>query len=493
MAIKEYRIPAFFGIDQSTQENEIDEGYSPDACNMDTEDGSLRVANGYVRHIATALPGTGAPKRLYVWRSGDTTRYVVLAGNCLYAWTDTVAEPAWTCIYTYPDTLTLNSADFCEVRFGSTDTLLIACGEQQIVKWDGGESASVFGSAEGLSNSSVSYLAMHYGRLFAAGDPDNPGRLYWSQAPGGSRTIESWAQAEESENVSGGHVEIGPVGGDPITGLCSLSNQLLIFKRASIYRLLGDRPSNYKVYRVNAEVEKMVDSACLLYGDTPYWMTGAGLYYHDGQTAQRTRDARCIKGFLERASLTRCRAAENRDRLYFTAYEQSSDPQEAGEARTADNAVIVYDMIRRTYMLRRGFPVSDLFALDGTLYLIGPGRYVYRFNEGADYDGAPISAWWQTPLTDVQNKAAVKCPRELFLRGRSESGSEGAILRMDVGVGSHTHYHRYLMPERAEEVLEIPLLGEGRTFSLRLYNEGGSRWHITGGLQMLYGLRLRTY
>lgn len=493
MALKEYSIPAFFGIDQSTQQSEIDPGCAPDACNMDTTDGSLCVANGYVRHIAAALPGTEALRRLYVWPSGDTTRYVVLAGNTLYAWTDTDEVPAWHAIYSYDAAFSCSGMDFCEVRIDSTDYLLIACGEQQIVKWSGSGAAVAFGSQAGLSDAAVGYLAVHYGRLFAAGDPEHPGRLYWSQAPGDGRSIESWAQAEASENVSGGHVEVGPVGGDPITGLCALSNQLLIFKRGSIYRLLGDRPSNYKVYRVNAEVERMADTACLLYGDTPYWMTGAGLYYHDGQTAQRTPDARNIKAFLAGASLTHCRAAENRDRLYFTAYEPARDESAQGEARTADNAVIVYDMIRHSYMLRRGFAAADLFAVDGTLYMVGPGRYVYRFDEGPDYDGAPIAAYWQTPLTDASNKAAVKSPQELFLRGCSQSGAPGDVIRINAAIGGHTHYHRYLMPESEVEPLEIPLLGEGRTFSLRLYNEGGSRWRITGGIQMLYGLRLRTY
>ena len=49
MALRLYRIPVFYGIHQGTTQNRINEGESPDACNMETQGGRLCVANGYVR------------------------------------------------------------------------------------------------------------------------------------------------------------------------------------------------------------------------------------------------------------------------------------------------------------------------------------------------------------------------------------------------------------------------------------------------------------
>ena len=113
---------------------------------------------------------------------------------------------------------------------------------EQILKWDGASAAAEpFGSAEQLSSAPAGLLELYYSRLFAAGDPAHPCRLYWSCAPGDARTVEDWSQDDASPNVSGGHVEVG-TDSDPITGLFALSNQLLIFKRDSLYRLLGDRP-----------------------------------------------------------------------------------------------------------------------------------------------------------------------------------------------------------------------------------------------------------
>ncbi len=486
MAVREYRIREFQGIDQSAFENGLDPAYSPDACNMDTSDGALKVARGYVRHIPSPVPGTGAIRRLYLWRSLVTTRCVVVAGNAVYAWRDTDETPAWETVYTYPDTVTGLRISFCEAKIGSTDVLLIACGEHPIVKWDGTNPAAAFGSAAGLSDKHVNYLAMHYSRLFCAGDPEYPSRLYWSKAPGDGRSIEDWTADDASENTGGGHVEVGDTSGDPITGLVAMSNQLLIFKRSSIYRLLGDRPGNYRVYRVSAETERCAHTACMKSGDMPCWLTKAGIFYYDGQNAQRLFNARNIQGFLAGARVTATKAAKNRDLLYFTAYEGSES------ATACDNAMVVYDTLRRTYMIRRGFTAADICAADGTLYLIGEGRYVCRFDEGDDYDGAPIEAYWDTPLTDLDGKPQIKLLMEMYFRGRGLTVSgEGAVVCVEAQAGRNRNHYRYLMPERIEDVLEIPLKSEGRTFRFRFSNEAGSRFEIQGGVQVLFQQRLR--
>jgi|GEM_PF-117733 len=492
MAVGEYRIPEFLGIDQGAEEGMINPGSSPDACNMDTADGALSVAKGYVKHIASPVPGEKPIRRLLFFPGLSTGNFVAVAGNDVYAYAPTDEAPAWRLLFSYPETVKNLRVDYCLTQIGGADHLLLACGEHRLVKWDGANPMQVFGSSAGLSDVPVNYLAMHYGRLFSAGDPGHPSRLYWSKVPGDTRTIEDWAEDASSENAGGGHVEVGDTAGDPITGLCALSNQLLIWKRRSLYRLLGDRPGNYHVYPVHAEVERMQDSACALFGDVPYWMTGGGLFFYDGQTAQKSASARRIRTFLEGASFGNCRAAKRGDKLYFTAYEEARDDASAGAARTMDNALVVYDLERQTYMVRRGFGVSDICAEDGALYLVNGARTIYRFEEGPDYDGIPIDAYWNTPLTDLGSKPGVKSLRELYLRGAGESEGEGAVLLLDARIGRNRHSYRCLMPENEADVLEIPLKNEGRTFALRFSNEAGSRFRVLGGVQLVFEHRLRT-
>lgn len=344
MAVHEYRIKEFFGLDQSTEEGAVEPGNSPDACNMDTADGSLSVAKGYVKHIDTPVPGEAPISRLFVWQHLATTRYIVVAGHAIYAWSDAQAQPAWTQIFAYPDEISAPYVHMALAQINSVEHILFACNAHPIVKWDGENAAALFGSASGQSDKHVAVLAMHYGRLFAAGDPACPGRLFWSQTPGDARSIANWGADAASQNTSGGHLEVGDTAGDPIIGLAALSSQLLIFKRRSIYRLLGDRPSNYRVYRVHAEMEQMQNAACVTYGDVPYWMAGGGLYYFDGQSALRSRNAKRISRFLSGADHANCRAAKNKDRLYFTAYERA--PGAAGAGARAGRTMRSWCMIR---------------------------------------------------------------------------------------------------------------------------------------------------
>lgn len=567
--LRDFTIKEFKGIDQSKSENRLDAGSSPDACNMDTAQGDLMVARGFVDHGLPPVPGAGDIRRLYVWRDLVTIRYVVAAGMEIYAYVTTHAIPAWNLIYTYPADVPGESPpyppftglrwDFLEARIGEEDYLIIANGERQMIKWDGKtEQAELFGSGAfvlettvssytaatktvvlaasiddlakkrleqvgieigatdtisypvksvdqqaksvvlddtnplpgtpatgnvakvrgGVSDAKANYIDIYFGRLFAAGDLDFPSRLHYSQPAGDKRSIEDWSMEEASENASGGFIEVGNTSKDPITGLCALSNQLLIFKRASIYRLLGDRPGNYRVTQVFADVEQMANSALSIYGDTPFWLTRAGVYYHDGQISRPMHDARKIKDILKNARVSMTKAKENRDRLYFTIREGDNDSY-------LDNAMIVYDVPERTYMIRRGFDVADIASVNGVLYMINDKRIIYRFDEGDTYDGEPIHAYWHTPLTDLDNKAGIKELKEIYFR------AEGGIILIDSTVGGNTQYLRYMIPETLHEVEEIPLKNEGRAFSFKLYNEQGSQFKITGGFQVLYNPRQR--
>lgn len=286
MGRKSYRIDEFFGIDQSRNENAIAPGMSADACNMDTEDGSLAVARGYVRHIETPVPGMAALHRLYVHQRREGAQFIAVAGDVVYAYRDS----AWSAVYTYEPGLTKHRFDFAEAQINGTDCLIIGCGEAQLVKYDGAE-ASLFGSEAQLSNAKVLYLAMYRNRLFSAGDPEHPNRLYWSELPGSGRSIEDWGTVEASPNVEGGHTEVGDTGGDPIIGLAALSNQLLIFKQHSIFRLLGDRPGNYIVEAVESRGELPVHTAIVPSGDALYYLTGGGLCCFNGVSAAPMPDA----------------------------------------------------------------------------------------------------------------------------------------------------------------------------------------------------------
>ena len=475
MALRQYRIPMFYGVHQGLQEDRIDGGESPDACNMDTSGGRLTVANGYLRESSAAFPSPQNAKRLFVWNRADGKKFLLATENKLYALDGAAGE--WTLLYTFDANAAAAQYDFQVVKIASTEYLLVASGVSQIAKWDGeSEAAEAFGGAELLSDTAVNFVELYYSRLFAAGDAENPSRLYYSQAPGDERTIENWTSADESANVGGGTVEIG-TDSDPVTGLFAMSNQLLIFKRDSLYRLLGDRPSNYRIQPVGGSLLQPVHTACTRVGDVLFFLTEGGMYYFDGQNVQRKSDADKVKDFLAGADLSACVAAACRDKLYFAVKEDAT--------ASGNDAILVYDLARGTYMVRRGFVAHGLCTAGGTLYLLDGNGRVCRFNEGETYDGARIEAYWKTPMTDLDSKAVVKKLEELYLRGT------GGILSLEAVTESGTVYDERLMPAAGEDILELRLTGEGRAFRLVFQNVNGSHFTIDGGVELLMDMQRR--
>ena len=63
---------------------------------------------------------------------------------------------------------------------------------------------------------------------------------------------------------------------------------------------------------------------------------------------------------------------------------------------------------------------------------------------------------------------------------------------MDLSIDNHTATHRMRVPDTRATVLEVPLLNEGRAFSMRLYNEAGGRFMLEAGIVLHFDERRRT-
>ena len=327
----------------------------------------------------------------------------------------------------------------------------------------------------GISDMAVGYIELYYNRLFAAGDAAHPSRLYWSQPPGDTKTIENWSMDDYSEAASGGHTEVGPTNNDPIVGLTALSNQLIIHKESGNYRLIGSNPSNFQILQINSGVEKMTNTNRISHGDVPYWLTRAGMYYYNGQQALLHPRSRQMRNTLRSANLAHSKGIECRDKLYFSLRSASGTG--------ADDTVIYYDMTENVWMKRNGFSIVDLVTRDGEIYLINGNRYVYKVG-GTDYDGEQIEAYWRTPITDLGAKSIIKEPRKMIMRGRS-GGANDAISVTEYS-GTVPNTTEFILPANDEAVKEIALHNEGRTFHYEFRNKAGSWWKILGGVEILF-------
>lgn len=474
MAYQTMTLPSFGSVRMDLSEGLLKPDMSPEAYNADTHSGALCSAKGFSRVMPETVDAETPYERMYVYASERGDRYFAAAQDMLYLYDANAG--IWRPLYQFERSVSGERMDYLKVRVGTADRLLIACGSEPMLSYDAGTGlVDVFGTAEKLSDKAVSYAELYFGRLFAAGDPSAPSRLYWSKSPGGGRTIDDWRADPASENVSGGFVDVG-VDDDPITGLFALSNQLLIFKRDSLYRLLGDRPSNYRIVSVDAAFRQPLHTACVRYADRLFFLTDGGLCFYDGQTVRKSAAFRALEPLLRQANLGGVRAAACGDTLYFAIRTRFGAPY--------NDTVIEYDVLRDRFMLKRGFTAADLMTVHGALYaLTGGGKFVV-FDGNTSYDGDPIDVSYKTPAIDLGRKDTNKTLLRLTASGEGQIGVRAVS---DGGVYETTA----LLSTVPEGVTEIPLRGTGRVFRLTFSSVGGRPFRLDAPMTLLFDQQKR--
>lgn len=470
MALQTIRFGGFAGVKQGSCAGGVPLNWAEDAQNVSTVGGRLSRVKGYRPILPLVTGATRKLRRLFIWpRENGGVDCLVTRQDSIFRYDGTTES--WIDLYHYSNDMDADTFDFLKTKIASTQTLLIGNGLESILKWEGGTgSMAAFGTAEKLSNKAVNFLEMYFGRLFAAGDWEHPARLYWSQAPGGNRTIEDWSADESSENVSGGHVEVG-TDSDPITGLFALSNQLLIFKRDKLYRLLGDRPGNYRIVPVEAALAQPIHTACVLYGDRLFFLTDKGLYFFDGQTVRRTAHGADLLPLLGQVDFSAVASAACGDSLYFAVKEHA--------ASVHNDLLIEYDVLRDCFLLRRGFQTVDLMSCYGVLYILTGKGEVAVLNEGNAFGTDPIAAYWETPWLDGSSALTVKQAVEAVLTG------VGGPLKV-LAVGEAREGDSVKSLSGSGTPTEFQLRSVGRRLKLRIENVSGSDFDVSGGAELLF-------
>lgn len=353
---------------------------------------------------------TGETQPYVIYNSSGRHGYARKFGSGLYSFEGTVQsynsgtktitlgtdmpEDAWR--HALADGITYGNNIHAEVSSALYDKLVLA--ETPTTPPAANDAVKISGGAG--SNASVAYAETYANRLFAAGDPSAPCRLYWSAVPGDGRTIEDWGMVEGDADASGGYVEVGDTHYDPIIGLTALSNQLLIWKKYSVWRLFGDRPSTFTLERVERDSDYVSNAGVLVYHDAPYFLSADGLRTYDGVGVIPVGGGyNQIKRFFETESpsVANSRAAFWRNRLYMSCYKFNPD--------TYENFLVVFDLTNGSYMIRDGFGFADIGAFGEDLFILTDDRYVCQFTDTSyTYDGSSIVAYWQTQPIDFGKK-----------------------------------------------------------------------------------------
>ena len=254
------------GLNLTTDAFRLAENESPDLLNVDLDRrGGFQVRRGVTPFSDTPLPA--APRVLWQYNSYGTVYTMAQVAAVVYRGTGTT----WTAVGT-----NLGSAtqDVCPVTFNNN--CYWARGNAEVVRWTGSV-ASTMGSAFNGTIVPTSgnvpradHMAVHSGYMWVAGTWESgthyPNRVRWSWANTFNDSGENW-RADDYIDIDDGKDS------DSITAIVPYGDQLIVFKRDSMYAIYGYSGESFSVVNVSNTVGAVSHSAAIA--------TPAGLFFFD--------------------------------------------------------------------------------------------------------------------------------------------------------------------------------------------------------------------
>lgn len=470
----------FTGLDQSKAPELISYTSSPDAVNMDTAYGSLRVAAGYKRLDVPAVPG-GVSSMGAFYRRADGREWVICTNDTgIYAYAgdmggfddDSDKPPAaeWTKIYTPPQGSDGKpghmgaEVDFLNYQDKESDVVLMADGEGAVLTWSG-EGQAV--PREGITPH-FAHIELNYERVWGAGAPGEPDTVYWSR----QFDVGDWTPDAKDPDQGGGYVMVPTWDGGKIRLIRTLFNDIVIFKDHDILKLTGTYPGEYNVSRINGVVGPVAARTVVQYGDRVYFLGRTGLCYYDGVRAVDAGDRRA-QGWYNRMNdrFAERAVAIVKDHMMYIALPVDDEEK--------NGLVLEYDMQRDTIMARRGIEVAHWIIWDDRLLFAGSDGYVYEYGVGDTYDGRPIEAHWTTPVYSM-GSSSLAGDRTTKQLGELTAYGRGRMHIMVDADGKRKQRELFMTTHDKRSRKRINI--RGRRFQLTLSAVDGVPFEIYGAL-----------
>ena len=241
---------------------------SPDMLNVDVDRrGGFQVRRGVAPYTTNAL--SADPFTLWVFNNGGTEQIMAQVG--VKVWTSTGST--WTEIG--PNRGVTDAAVCPVVINGAT---YWGRGQYATMKWDGtGTTATVMANSFNDTTTATSgnvpraeHLAVHAGYMWVGNTWESgtnyPNRIRWSWANVYDNSVENW-RTDEYIDIDDGK------DGDEITALIPFGDQLLVFKRDSVYVVYGYDSNSFQIVNVSNTHGAVSHEAALA--------TPAGLFFFD--------------------------------------------------------------------------------------------------------------------------------------------------------------------------------------------------------------------
>ena len=443
MAQGKIKIPIFKGINQTY--TEMDMSYAAASENMDVSDGILKVCKGIKKK--TLIQTQNAIKtliKLCKRNSGVYEEFLLVATETdLYVW---------------------SSGGYYGIKTGMTDGKYAYLnyqldGEDICILTNGVDTPFYTNGVYCTDMTDVpkfTQVILHYERMWGCGVAGYPDRVYYSV---------SFDPTDFSTLGESGFIDIPSFDGNPVMALEVLFDDVVVFKKDSLYRIIGTYPGTYEVSKIHGVVGPIAPDTIVNTGSLVLFLSGQGLCAYDGVKATLFKP-QVLKSFTERinkAAVDQAVSATYNSKVMFAL------PIDNAEE---NNAVLEYDTVRDAFTVRTGFCINSFVVVDDILLISDNTTYVKIYDEGDTFDGSIISAFWETPFTDAGDRASMKYLDTLYAFGKGDAFKVTVISELESKQKTIT------LSEDTETHIKMALQGKGVRFKLRFENINGGYFEL---------------
>ena len=272
------------GLNLRADPFQLGQSESPDLLNVDIDPrGGFQMRGGMTKLNSSAIGsianGSFAPKNLFAWNNA-TPQVLLSANNNVYYATSTVFT-SMSITTTAPF-----GATFAPWSSSSSSFVYIATGTTSY-KWSGSTATALTASGSGQWQNDYSsptgthmpksrFVSSHVDRLWCAytteDSVDYPNRVRFSHPI----NRESWAETDYIDIVDGG---------SGITQIVPFGGNLLVFKKHSVFAILGYSTDTFQVINLTSEVGAVNPTAVVATERAVYFFSWPdGLFMYNGQS-----------------------------------------------------------------------------------------------------------------------------------------------------------------------------------------------------------------
>lgn len=404
---QEFGVLNFGGINNKYAPQHIQDNQASDLMNVVFDElGAITKRNGYTSLLT--IDNNPIQSILPYYQSNGTKTFLITSGTSIYQWTVSPTytwgsmkwgSAIWGSAPPIKTGLNANGARFTASTFYDKIYLLNGNTTDGLMKWDGANFGTVAGAPNGQ------FVVTHKNRLYIAGDPNNPSRLYMSDL----------GSPESFPSLN--FIDVNTNDGDKITGIAEHLDSLVIFKERSIHVLRGTGPSNYNLLDMHQNHGCISHWSIVQASNVLFYLSRDGVYEFNGKTIYLVSDP--IMGSVQgingqtawnQGYLNVACGIDYKNKYWLAIPE--------GGTNTTNNRVYAYDYIHKIWT-RFDIPVSCFGIFDSTnghiLYSGDPKTgNVYQQDTGGNDNGNPINAYLTTKAFDFGSPAHYKSYKGLF-------------------------------------------------------------------------------